>query len=271
MFSDAQQFPVVNAFAKGGPHEREMVRDAIRKLAPDLILYGGDAVGFGTYKPFWEEFSRDYRGFTLYPVIGNHDLYGSDETALDYYFSLFPHLDHHRWYDVTFGPVLFVLLDSNRGNMTDAEWDAQSAWLEQELARADASPAVRMVALMSHHPPLSVSSGGGIELVRTTFYERARQHAKFCLYLSGHHHAYQHIVDGKRQVLVAGGGGGPLFFSAGTPLPGDARLVKSAVAQHVVRGVLGENDLRLEVYAFGADNAWALFDVFDIPFGSCAA
>lgn len=88
MFSDAQQFPVVNAVAQGGPSERERVREGIRKLAPQLILYGGDAVGFGTYKPFWKEFSRDYRGFTVYPVVGNHDLYGSDDNALAYYFSV---------------------------------------------------------------------------------------------------------------------------------------------------------------------------------------
>ena len=265
MFSDAQQFPIVNAFARGGPRERRLVRERIRALSPDLILYGGDAVGYGTYEPFWEEFSHDYAGMTMYPVIGNHDLYGSDERALEYFFTAFPHLHGARWYDLRFGPMLILLLDSNRDNLGDKLWETEQQWLDRQLEMARDDRTVGLVVLISHHPPMSTSSGGGKRSVLEAFYNRAAANPKFKLHLCGHHHAYQHIVDGERHVLVAGGGGGPLYYRQNGTLPGSARMVTGKNAHHVVRGVLEKDRLRVEMHELGAAGGWTIPEVFVIP------
>jgi hypothetical protein len=268
MFADAQQFPVVNAFARGGPRERRLVRERIRALSPNLILFGGDAVGYGTYEPFWEEFTHDYSGMTLYPVIGNHDLYGSDDVALEYYFTAFPHLHGARWYDLRFGRLLILMLDSNRDNLSDTLWNTQVQWLDSKLEVARNDPSVGLVVLISHHPPMSTSSGGGKYSALAAFYGHAAKNPKFKLYLCGHHHAYQHIVEGDHHVLVSGGGGGPLYYRQTGTLPGSARLVAGKNAHHVLRGVLEETRLRVEMHQLGVEGGWTIPEVFMIPYST---
>ena len=264
MFSDAQQAPVVDAFMRGGPKERRWVRERIRSLSPDLILFGGDAVGFGTYKPFWNEFRRDYADMTIYPVIGNHDMMGPNKRALEYFFGTFPHLHGARWYEVRLGPVLVLMLDSNRGSLGKL-WESQLQWLDTELEASRNDRSVGLVVLLSHYPPLSTSSGGGQAYVWRELYQRAVANPKFKLYLCGHHHAYQHIVDGERHVLVAGGGGGPLYYHQSGTLPGSARLVTKQYAHHVVRGVVEKERLRVEIHTVGTKGDWQVSEVFYIP------
>jgi 3',5'-cyclic AMP phosphodiesterase CpdA len=265
MFSDAQQAPVIDKVTRGGPRERAWVRERIRALSPELILFGGDAVGFGTYKPFWDEFRRDYGDMTIYPVIGNHDLMGPNRRALEYFFGTFPHLQGARWYKVRFGPVQVLMLDSNRGSLGKELWAAQLRWLDAELEAARTDQSVRLVMLVSHYPPMSTSSGGGKAHVFSDFYGRASANPKFKLYLSGHHHCYQHIVHSERHVLVAGGGGGPLYYHQSGALPADARLAAKHYAHHVVRGVVEQDRLRVEVHTVGEKGGWTVPEVFYVP------
>jgi 3',5'-cyclic AMP phosphodiesterase CpdA len=263
MVSDTQQAPIVNAFMRGGPRERRQVRERIRALAPDVILHAGDAVGLGGVKRFWKGFRRAYAGMKLYPVLGNHDLMGPNRTALRHYFETFPHLRGARWYRVRLGPVVILMLDSNRRSL-GPRWAEQLAWLDQELAATRHDRTVGLVALLSHHPPLSTSRGGSQTVLRE-LYARAAAYPRFRLHLSGHHHAYQHLQDGDRHVLVAGGGGGPLFHHPGGALPAPVRLVTKHYAHHVVRGVLEADRLRVEVHLLGQQGGWTVPEGFHIP------
>ncbi len=242
---DTQQMAPVDWVMRGGPKERALVRARIEALAPDLVLHCGDVVGYGASRSQWEDFRHEYASVPIWPVIGNHDLAGSNETALASFFEAFPHVEGRRWYALRHPPLAILMLDSNLGDLGDEAVLEQRTWLAAELDRAQADPKVRGIVLVTHHPPLSRMIGGGNSRVREAFYDEAAKRSKFTAFLSGHHHSYQHIEHAGRHAFVTGGGGAPLLLLECGGLPDGARLLESRVAHHVL-------ELRVRADGIGA-------------------
>jgi CBS domain-containing protein len=173
VLGDTQQMAPIDWFARGGPKERALVRARIEALAPDLVLHTGDIVGNGWSASNWAEFRREYASIPMWPVLGNHDLFGANEAALASYFETFPHVEGRRWYALRHPPLAFLMLDSNLGEMSEEEARAQTEWLSAELDRAQADAAVKGIVLVTHHPPLSTQIGGGDARIKEAFYEPA--------------------------------------------------------------------------------------------------
>jgi hypothetical protein len=258
-FADAQQFPGATWFLPGGPRERRLVRKKIRELAPELLLFGGDAVAWGAWGCFWEQFSHDYKGMEIFPVIGNHDLMGDGDVGLDYYFTTFPQLHGSRWYPVTFGPLRILMLDSNYDKMGEMLWKRQMAWLDDQLEKAEKDPKIGLVGIITHHPAYSAIVGRGWHEVITDIYPRAARHPKYRFHFSGHYHLYQHLIeDDYRHYFVIGGGGGPLYCGGSRDLPPNVHLVAAACNHHVVRAELEKDALRLETHIMSRDGDWEI-------------
>lgn len=129
-------------------------------------------------------------GVPLLAALGNHDADSGNGTAqLDALGQPGP------WFARRFGPMLFVILDSNRPN--DPE---QLAWLRQTLAQDDA----RWTVAAMHHPMHSAGYHGSDQDVRTAFAPLFRQFG-VQLALAGHDHDYQRsrVIDGTTY-LVSG-------------------------------------------------------------------
>ncbi|TAL13163.1 MAG: hypothetical protein EPN99_15915 [Frankiales bacterium] len=127
-------------------------------------------------------------GVPLLAALGNHDAdSGNGPAQLDALGQPGP------WFAQRFGPLLLVVLDSNRPD--DPE---QLAWLEQTLAQDDATWTVAAM----HHPMRSAGYHGSDEEVRQAFAPLFKQFG-VQLALAGHDHDYQRsrIIDGTTYIV----------------------------------------------------------------------
>jgi 3',5'-cyclic AMP phosphodiesterase CpdA len=255
VIGDTQQAEPLDWLVAGGARERALVRDKIASLRPDMTLLAGDVVGWGGYVPYWKQWRREYDGMTIYPVLGNHDLYGPNRIALREYYRTFPALNSRRWYEVRHGGVLFLMLDSNKDEMRRSEWRGQIDWLRERLDAADRDPRTRCVALVTHHPPYS-TKGGGMRHVREELFGVARTHAKVRLFFSGHHHAYQHLRDEDRHFFVTGGAGAPLFGLGRSGLADGVRVVRSSRVHHLLHARETPEGILVEMHEMTPGGSW---------------
>ncbi len=160
-------------------------------LPGDLIYPDGDVdlIDEALLQPFDPLLSD---GAELLPALGNHD-YVSGESR-----QIMDRLDRPSdWYAEEVGPVLFVVLDSNRVDDPD-----QAAWLRQTL---ESSTSTWVMAVM-HHPPYSAGMHGSSLDVRGAWSDLFSQYG-VDLVLAGHDHDYQRSdpIDGVLYVVSGGG------------------------------------------------------------------
>jgi len=190
----------------------------VRRIAherPNILLITGDLVLKGESFGDWEVFDQETRplreaGILVFPVLGNHDLAGSLELALQNYFRRFPALNARRWYSLRYGNCYFLMLDSESSTAPESP---QHRWLAGELDHLPAG--TEYVFVVTHHPSYTQSthaSGFGhaarsSERQLAMFLEkRQKRMAARIFELSGHVHNYDgrrgrpHQVGGKRQL-----------------------------------------------------------------------
>ncbi|MBI4565144.1 MAG: metallophosphoesterase [Planctomycetes bacterium] len=194
--------------------ERRLVIEQIAAEAPDLVIHSGDFVARGADAEDWSEWARNHRLLAaeraFYPALGNHEYRGGHSLGRANFHRRFPRLDGRHWYSVRYGPLLFVILDSNFDEIGGLACDRQDRWLERTLQEAERESATRAVILVCHHPPYTNSTvHGPSEEVRRRFVDPARKCGKFRALFAGHVHNYERFhLDGIHYV-VSGGGGAP--------------------------------------------------------------
>ena len=187
--------------------------------SPELVLHGGDLVYQSHFYDTWVELSRDLIPLTstapFMPMVGNHEFESATEVE-----EMFDRLygaqgDSHgaRYFAFTYGCMRFIGYDSesSRYGMSDAVSE-QDAWLETELAAAQADPAIKLIIVGMHRPMYTLS---GYWVSNAT--DRDARHALFVKYgvdlvFAGHMHGYERFdVDGV--VYIVDGGGGALLYN----------------------------------------------------------
>jgi 3',5'-cyclic AMP phosphodiesterase CpdA len=195
--------------------ERAGIIAALAEARPDALLLLGDHVFLGASSRAWAFFDRLVEplraaGIELLPILGNHDCWSIGPRALRHYVSRFPRLEGRRFYTTRLGPLGVVALDSNRLFMPSSQWDEQSHFYDETLARLDADPDVRGILVLVHHPPFTNGTvTGPSNLTQRAFVPAFLRSRKGILMLSGHVHAYEHFLREGRHFVVCGGGGGP--------------------------------------------------------------
>ena len=81
--------------------KRRLVIDEITRREPAFVIHLGDLTTRGSSDKHWHEFDEMHKEFCekkipYFPTLGNHELYGNEEKALQNYFGRFPHLDKRR-------------------------------------------------------------------------------------------------------------------------------------------------------------------------------
>lgn len=215
-----------------------MVKQHNRK--PDALWLLGDNFydrdrspgGFSVTSPRWKSVIEDMYPADVFPgpmhaVLGNHDYHdnpGGQDIQLAYarQKGIRWHLPS-KWYRVDAGTkdplVTFLCLDSNlpevsggknkkagaeRSSLTQAEADAQLAWLKAELAK----PRAPFTIVVAHHPIYSNGEHGDTKALVRQWDELFQQH-RVHAYLCGHDHDLQHLeLEGRFTSYVLSGGGG---------------------------------------------------------------
>ena len=199
------------------PAVRQALVQAIAEVKPAFISFTGDIVYNGYDVNDWKVWDNETsiwreKNIPVYPVLGNHDLHGSENVALANYFQRFPDLKNSRYYSVRAANTLILALDSSLDEISGP----QGQWLTQKL---DSIPAdVDFVFLALHHPPYTSSSDakkfGGGHSARTPEQELAKMlegrqqnlRARFVVF-SGHVHNYERHEHGGVTYFVTGGAG----------------------------------------------------------------
>ena len=195
--------------------ERKLIIDEITRREPAFVVHLGDLTTRGSSEKHWHEFDEMHKEFRekkipYFPTLGNHELYGSDEKALQNYFERFPYLDKRRWYSFTWKNVALILLDSNFRTHTKEQIEEQSQWYLKELEKFEKNKEIDFAIVCCHEPPFTNSRVvGPNEKVRVYFADPFLRFQKTRLFFSGHSHSYERFQMGRKSFMVSGGGGGP--------------------------------------------------------------
>jgi len=199
------------------PGARQALVAKIAAENPAAIFINGDIPWHGIasdYAVFRDE-TRAWRErhLRVYPALGNHEFSAClDSACLDHWWNAFPELRGRRWYSVAIGTkVVAIELDTDTSLL---QGSAQRIWLENQVAELD--PAVRLVLIVMHHPPVADVQSSKLtdhnprpnEVALVDYLKMAApgSTARFIV-SAGHIHNYERFVRDGTVYLVSGGGG----------------------------------------------------------------
>jgi predicted phosphodiesterase len=198
------RFVAMGDLGKRSP-DQLAVLEQMRKVPMDFMVLTGDvAYDSGTREQLEAYFFGVYRDILqrvpVFPASGNHDYETDDARPFRDAFSLFTNGGPEgleRWYSFDWGPVHFVVLDTEKIGQPQVEW------LEADL-RAHDRP---WTVAIAHRPPYSSGDHGSNAAVRSTFTPIFEAHG-VPLVLLGHDHNYERTKPIRGVVYVVTGGGG---------------------------------------------------------------
>lgn len=195
--------------------DHEAHRDVVDSMLPeqaDLAFNTGDMVDDGTDEGEWQVFFDVERRLlaetTMFPVIGNHEARFDRGRALFRRFFSLPD-DSPRPeedYAVTYGSSRFIVMTAYARFPAD-----QIRWLEDELDRTRADPAIQHRFVFLHHGPYSSGYHGGNAAALGAGLGRIMRAGDVDIVFSGHDHDYERGRANGLRYIVSGGGGAPLY------------------------------------------------------------
>jgi hypothetical protein len=262
------------------PWERVKLVEKIAQEKPGFISFTGDIVNRGSRAADWLVYDAETQpwrdaGIPVYPVLGNHDVQGNDQRALENYFGRYPELKQRRWYAFQYANAYFLMLDSTADI---SEGSAQWRWLVDQLDHRVPQDA-DYVFLMLHHPPYTRSSSPMLKgkfrhghsarereevLAFMLEEKRLRLRAQMVL-LAGHVHNYERYqYDHVMYVVTGGGGATPYTFRR---LSDDFYHGRGPTF-HYCLFTVHENKLEMRMVKLERDGdqaLWSVADSFEMP------
>lgn len=218
--------------------DQQAVLTQLKGVRSDLLLITGDvAYDEGTLAQYEAYFFSVYRDILslipVFPVSGNHDYKTRDAASFREVFVLPENSGlegKERWYSFNWGPVHFVMLDTQRRN------EVQASWLRADL---EANTRPWTIAVL-HKPPYSSGSHGSDLAVRRRF-QPVMAELGVDLVFAGHEHNYERIlpIDGVTHIITGGGGRGT------RPVGSDSFTAFSMRVAHFVHVEADANTLTL--------------------------
>ena len=217
------RFAVIGDFGSGSQAQTD-VANLVKSWNPDFIVTTGDNnYPTGSADTIDRNIGRDYYEFIypylgsygessapnrFFPSLGNHDW---DAPNAQPYLDYFTLPGNERYYDFTWGPVHFFIVNSDPREPDGASSSSyQALWLKDALGASDST--WKIVVL--HASPYSSGTHGGTPWMRWPFAEWGASAV-----LGGHDHNYERLhIDGI-PYFVNGLGGGAIYRMK-TPVDG---------------------------------------------------
>ena len=195
-----------------GETVEQSVASMIADWNPARIVTAGDNYHYQNCDSYAECVGNYYGSYvtaqTFMPSLGNHDYgtlpMGLGLAAYNQYFTWLPTTadPQRRRYEFEAGDVHFFILDGNRDQYTQAEWDNQTAWLQSAAA---ASTSAWNIAVL-HQAPYSTGEYGDIAASQLPYGQYGIDFV-----ISGHNHHFERLAkaDGGKMVryFIDGYGG----------------------------------------------------------------
>lgn len=202
----------------------QQVATMVAGWSPDLIITTGDNnYPDGSPKTidenigqYFHEFIAPYQGAfgagaeknRFFPSLGNHDWNTDHAKAYLDYFTL---PGNERYYDLSWDPVHFFMLDSDTREPDGVGRSSiQAQWLQTNLA----SSTLPWKIIVSHYSPYSSGFHGSTDWMQWPFKEWGAS-----IVISGHDHDYERLLVDGFPYLVDGLGGS-ISYPFQIPIPG---------------------------------------------------
>lgn len=227
---------------------RGRVRAAVERSGPAFSINSGDLVASGDVQAQWDEWFRTMEPLLavtpFVAAVGNHDLGGGRffrQFALPRHPPA-PGYEDEAYSSFDYGNTHFVVLYTESGSAGDA----QERWLEADLARAAADPAIRWTVVTFHRPPYSSGSHGSDTNLRTRWGPIFEKHGVDVVF-NGHDHHYERtfpMAGGERVgrggvvYVVTGGAGAPVYAVGTSAFTAASRAVHHFVEVNVTANTL---------------------------------
>ena len=251
--------------------ERRAVIKAVAAESPAFIIHSGDMITMGSSCGDWETFDQEHAAYVTQKIpfwvaIGNHEYWGDDDDARANWMARLP-LARNKdklYYERRWRSLAFLILDSNRDELTDDQAEAQLTWLAERLKALDSDPAVKAVVVSTHHPAFTNSKVHSPDAwVQGPVRDVLKTSQKYRAMFSGHVHSYERFLIDGVHYLVAGGGGAPLTDVGANRTP-DAYKGKHR-RFHYIRGRLTRTAVVFETMMLTKSKKWRRVDRFRIP------
>jgi Icc-related predicted phosphoesterase len=196
-------------------YERKEVIENISEQNPGSVVLLGDMVFEGDNIDQWKYFDNliapiKRKKIPMFPVIGNHDLWGLNSLALRYMAKRFAVLERSHCYTQVSDSVALIFLDSNDGEYTKEQWQRQKNWFSNKLRLYNNDPSIKGILVFAHHPPYTNSTVTGDEMqVQNDFVPAFDSSKKTLAFITGHAHTYERFIKNGKTFIISGGGGGP--------------------------------------------------------------
>ena len=235
---------------------RKVVARIQESPAPDFAIQTGDLVENGADQSLWPIFfdiEHDFlRHTTLFPALGNHE--HNDQQFFEFFDLTLP------YYSFNWGNAHFAVLDTDVANVADtpsareAFWAVEKKWLEEDLAKNQASD-FRFV--VGHHAPITAveSRQGTTKQMEEAMPLYEKYHVQAALF--GHDHNYQHYLKNGIHYVVSGGGGAPLYD---VKMPPKDILVKAISVENFIWVSVEGNTAKVEVRSIDG----SVLDAFEL-------
>ncbi len=195
--------------------ERKIILAEIARREPAFVIHLGDLTNDGGSEKKWREFddlnkALREKKIPYFPILGNHEFYGDNKKALQYYFDRFPYLEQRRWYSFNWKNIGLIMLDANFSSLSPEQIAQQARWYRGELEKFEKDKKVDYVIVCCHEPPFTNSRVVyPNKKVQDFFADPLVKFRKPCFFFSGHSHAYERFQQDGKLFIVSGGGGGP--------------------------------------------------------------
>ncbi|HVO72958.1 MAG TPA: metallophosphoesterase, partial [Ignavibacteriaceae bacterium] len=196
--------------------EREQIVEAISKESLSGVILLGDLVFEGADDEEWKYFDNltgciSSNGIPMFSLMGNHEYYGRNRTALAHVSSRFPQIAlAQTWYCLKADSICLVFLDSNYGVLGERKWNEELNWLKESLRKDDNDISIKGIIVFLHHPPYSNSLIiGDNEKLQKDLVPIFNSSRKTIAMISGHAHTYERFESNGKAFIISGGGGGP--------------------------------------------------------------
>jgi len=235
---------------------RRVIEKILANGMPDFAIQTGDLVENGSDQALWPIFfdieHELLRHTALFPALGNHE--HNDKQFFEFFDMTLP------YYSFNWGNAHFVVLDTDVANVADtpsareAFWAVEKKWLEEDLARNQAS-AFRFVT--GHHAPMTAveSRQGTTKQMEEAIPIYEKYHVQAALF--GHDHNYQHYLKNGIHYVVSGGGGAPLYDVKAPPKD---ILVKAVSVENFLFVSVNGNSAKVEVRSIDG----SVLDTFEL-------
>ncbi len=209
------RFAVIGDFGGDGPPEAD-VAALVKSWNPDFVITVGDnnypngsaSTIDATIGQYYHDYIYPYQGEygpgaetnRFFPSLGNHDW---QTDAAQPYLDYFTLPNNERYYDFTWGPLHFFVLDSDSAEPDGiSSSSVQGDWLKGNLAESTSPWNV----VYFHHAPYSSGLHGPSDWMQWPF-----KAWRASVVLSGHDHTYERLQEDGLTYFVNGLGGGAIY------------------------------------------------------------